>query len=1020
MSEVNGGGRLPAVAVVGFPNVGKSTLVNRLAGGRDAVTDSEPGVTRDRKRLACEWNGAHFELIDTGGIDLADEAELAAEVRSQARAAIAEADLVLLVVDARAGLRAGDGELAAQLRGSEVPVIVVANKVDRPGSDYVAAEFHKLGLGEPLAISAAHGLGSGELLDRVVAELGPARQAVDEDRTPRLAVIGRPNVGKSSLVNAIVGSERVIVSEQAGTTRDSIDTELSFDGQRLTLVDTAGLRRRSKLSASVDHYAQLRSERAAERADAAIVVCDAAEGLTSQDLHVAELAMRSGCATLLALNKWDVSQTDLEDARARALRKMRLRPPLLVCSATTGRGVPAIVRKGVELAERAADRIPTPELNRAVADVVARTPPPAKRGRRLRLYYTAQVGERPPRFAIQVNDRRLISRDWAFHLENRLRERYGLEGVPMVIDFVPHTRRSRRRGAAPAKPDRGACAVIPERLGELWEDVRWGARRAFERIGGDPADPRYVFRRRRRVALALLLIVVLLLFVVIPVPGVPCGASPAKTCVPADDAIALVPADAVAYLHFNLDRNSSQLSTAEGVIARLPHAAQIEQGLFAAVGLAPGVDLRRDLGSWIGDEAAFATLGPRARPLAIYAIGEPGGAKKFESDLGRGKVRQVGKGEGSYRVYGNGLAFADLEGFLVTGSPPAVGAAARLARGSGRSLSDSKPATQARAELPDQRLADAYLSRRGVRRYLAGRGATSAQLDTFVDFGSSRGAALALVARGDGLELQLEALLAPPKNGGARSFFAAFPTFSPSLAGAFSADTLLYLGIANPAETVRTLLAQAGKSSPGLVAAFDQFQARLSKSGVNVENGLLPALDGEAAAGVATGKAGPYLTAAFDGVDEDRAREQMAKLQGPLAAALSPSRTGQAPSFDMTKIGDVIVRSVRVSPALDFAYAIFDRKLVVSTNPVGVRQAIEGDESLGATAAYQAATADASNGVSALVFLNLDSVVRSSQPLGLGQIVRGFGEDLAKLNGLGLTVKSDEDSLQTNLFVDIQ
>ena len=456
MNEANGRGGLPTVAVVGFPNVGKSTLVNRLAGGRDAVTHSDPGVTRDRKRLLCEWNGVPFELVDTGGIDLDDEAALAADVRRQAQEAIAEADLVLLVVDARAGLRAGDAEVGTQLRAAEVPVIVVANKVDRPGSDYVAAEFHKLGLGEPIAVSASHGLRTGDLLDRVVAELGPGRVAAAPAEAPRLAVIGRPNVGKSSLVNAIVGSERVIVSEQAGTTRDAIDTDLVFDGRPVTLVDTAGLRRRSKVAGSVDHYAQLRSERAAERADAAIVVCDASENLTTQDLHVAELAMRSGCATLLVLNKWDITATDLEDARARAKRKMRLRPPLLVCSAATGRGVTAVVRRAIELADRSAGRIPTPELNRAVADIVARTPPPAKRGRRLRLYYSAQIGERPPRFAIQVNDRRLISREWAFHLENRLREAYALEGVPIVIDFVPHTRRARRRGGSAAK-ERGAA-----------------------------------------------------------------------------------------------------------------------------------------------------------------------------------------------------------------------------------------------------------------------------------------------------------------------------------------------------------------------------------------------------------------------------------------------------------------------------------------------------------------------------------------------------------------------------------
>lgn len=450
-------GGLPKVAVVGFPNVGKSTLVNRLAGVREAVTHAEPGVTRDRKRVPCEWNDVRFELIDTGGVDLTDSADLAREVQRQAREAIAEADLVLLLVDARAGLRAGDAELGALLRESDLPVIVVANKVDQPGSDYVAAEFHKLGLGEPMAISAAHGLGTGDLLDQVTATLGPGSAQPDSAAAPRLAVIGRPNVGKSSLVNAFVGSERVIVSEQPGTTRDSIDTDLSFEGQPLTLVDTAGLRRRSKVAGSVDHYAQLRSQRAAERADAAIVVCDASEGLTTQDLHVVELAMRAGCATVLAFNKWDVSRTDLDDAKARAERKMRLRPPVLTCSALTGRGVTALLRTALQLAERAGQRIPTPELNRAVGDIVAKTPPPAKRARRLRLYYTAQIGERPPRFAIQVNDRRLISRSWAFHLENRLRARYGLEGVPMVIDYVPRSRPGRRREVAGAASDRDAA-----------------------------------------------------------------------------------------------------------------------------------------------------------------------------------------------------------------------------------------------------------------------------------------------------------------------------------------------------------------------------------------------------------------------------------------------------------------------------------------------------------------------------------------------------------------------------------
>ena len=447
----------PAVAVVGFPNAGKSTLVNRLAGGTEAVTDPEPGVTRDRRALACEWNGLRFDLIDTGGIDLASSGELARAVQHQARIAIEEADVVLLVVDARAGLGPGDAELAALLRAAPVPVLVAANKIDRTEHEPLAAELHGLGLGDPHPVSAAQGLGTGDLLDLIVSELraaGAPEPPADAEPPPRIAILGRPNVGKSSLLNSLLGLERVIVAEQAGTTRDPVDTDAELDGRPIVLVDTAGLRRRGKVTGTIGYYAQLRSERAAERADAAIVVCDASEGLTAEDLRVAELAMRTDCATLLALNKWDLTRTDLDDATARAERKLRLRPPVRTCSALTGRGVAAVLRGAVELADRAGERIPTGELNRFVGSVVAATPPPQQRGRRLRLYYAAQVGRRPPRFAIQVNDRGLIAREWAFHLENRLREAYGLQGVPLVIDYVPRSGR-RRRGEEPARSGSG-------------------------------------------------------------------------------------------------------------------------------------------------------------------------------------------------------------------------------------------------------------------------------------------------------------------------------------------------------------------------------------------------------------------------------------------------------------------------------------------------------------------------------------------------------------------------------------
>jgi GTPase len=434
---------VPTVAVVGFPNVGKSTLVNRLVGGSEAVTGPEPGVTRDRKRLLCEWNGIEFELWDTGGFDLKDEAELAREVQRQARLAIVEADAVLLVVDARAGLRAGDAELAGTLRAGEAPVLVVANKADRPADFHLLAEFHRLGLGEPLAVSASHGLGTGDLLDRVVGALAGRPQPSERPGATRVAVIGRPNVGKSSLVNAFLGSQRVIVSAKSGTTRDAIDTELLVDGRPVVLVDTAGLRRRAKVTESVEYYSQLRSQRAVERAEVALVVGDGSEGLTAEDFRICELAMRAGCATLVAMNKWDQTRTDIDDARARVKRKLRLRPEVVTCSALMGRNVGRLLPRALQLADRAAERIPTPELNRLLGEVVAKTPPPARRGRRLRLYYAAQVGVSPARIAIQVNDRKLLTREWAYHLENRIREAYGLEGVPVVIDFVPHSGRRR-------------------------------------------------------------------------------------------------------------------------------------------------------------------------------------------------------------------------------------------------------------------------------------------------------------------------------------------------------------------------------------------------------------------------------------------------------------------------------------------------------------------------------------------------------------------------------------------------
>jgi GTP-binding protein len=437
------------VAVIGYPNVGKSTLVNRLSGTREAVTHSDPGVTRDRKEVPAEWNGLAFSLVDTGGVDLSERESLQRQVQDQARIALEDATAALLVVDATAGLRPGDAELGDIVRRSGVPAIVVANKLDRGVDAPLAAEFHGLGLGDPEPVSAAHGTGTGDLLDRVadtVREHAPADDEEDEDAVG-IAVIGRPNVGKSSLVNAFLGQERVIVDERAGTTRDAIDTRVEVDGRPVVLVDTAGLRRQSKVAGTVDWYAQLRSERAAERADVALVVCDASEGVTSEDLRIADLAMRKGCATIVLLNKWDVTQTDLDDAKERVRTKLRLRPQVLTASAVTGRNVTRAMVEAVALADRSRARIATADLNRFVSEVQSERQPPAVRTRRLRIYYATQVEAGPPRFRIYVNDRRLVVRDYGFFVENRLRARYRLEGVPLVIDFVDRERRGRRAAA---------------------------------------------------------------------------------------------------------------------------------------------------------------------------------------------------------------------------------------------------------------------------------------------------------------------------------------------------------------------------------------------------------------------------------------------------------------------------------------------------------------------------------------------------------------------------------------------
>ncbi len=428
---------LGTVAIVGFPNVGKSTLVNRLTGSRAAVVHETSGVTRDRKELVCEWAGNRFMLIDTGGVDIADLSPLTRSIRAQAEEAVADADLVLFVVDARVGVTPGDEEVADILRRARKPVLLLANKIDDPAQDSLAFDLHRLGLGEPIPISALHGHGAGDLLDLIVAELPGTGRAEASDEAIRVAILGRPNVGKSSLLNAILGRERVIVSETPGTTRDSIDTIFQRDDRAFVFVDTAGLRRKRRHRQGIEYYSELRAVDAAERADVALVLIDASEGLVDHDLAVADIARKAQCSTLVILSKWDVTTIGIEDIRPELERRLRQRPPHVAVSAKTGRGIDRTLDAIERLFDKHTARVPTAELNRFLAELRERRQAPSRNGRSLNLLYGAQVGTRPPRFRLSVNDRRLITRDYGYWIENQLRDHFELEGVPVTIDFAP-------------------------------------------------------------------------------------------------------------------------------------------------------------------------------------------------------------------------------------------------------------------------------------------------------------------------------------------------------------------------------------------------------------------------------------------------------------------------------------------------------------------------------------------------------------------------------------------------------
>lgn len=427
----------PIVAIVGRPNVGKSTLFNRLAGGRTAIVEDTPGVTRDRIYRSAQWLGRNYTLIDTGGIEFANQAgTIAGLVKKQAELAIEEADVIIFLVDGRAGLTADDENLAQMLRRTRKPVILAVNKIE----DFQKAEslydFYSLGLGEPVPVSAAHGLNTGDLLESMVNHFPPQDEDDLEPDVIKIAVVGRPNVGKSSLVNAVLGQERVIVSEIPGTTRDAVDTPFSREGQRYILIDTAGMRRKSNISESMERYSVLRALKAVNRCDVALLVIDGTEGVTEQDKKIAGYVHESGKGCVIVVNKWDLVEKDdktmhrYEKVLRSELAFMQYAPSIFI-SALTRQRVIKVIDLVDFVAEQQTLRIGTSILNEIITEAVQATPPPTDKGKRLKLFYCTQAGVKPPHFVFFVNEPELMHFSYQRYLENVIRKNFGFEGSPL-------------------------------------------------------------------------------------------------------------------------------------------------------------------------------------------------------------------------------------------------------------------------------------------------------------------------------------------------------------------------------------------------------------------------------------------------------------------------------------------------------------------------------------------------------------------------------------------------------------
>lgn len=445
--------KLPVVVIVGRPNVGKSTLFNRIVGRRVAVVEDDPGITRDRLYAECEWKKKRFTVVDTGGIVFQDTDPFSEQIRVQANIALEEADVVLFLTDAAEGLHPDDRDLANSLRGIKKPLLIVVNKADHPKRDDWAAEFYGLGIGDIYPVSGLHGRGVGELLDVVASHLPTVNPEEEEREEVRVAIVGRPNVGKSSMVNAFTGDTRMIVSDIAGTTRDAIDTVLEYSGERFRLIDTAGIRRRGKIQGTVEYYMVDRATKAIERADCAMVVVDGHQGLTDGDKRVAKIAHDAGKACVFAINKWDLMEEPDGEPRKNTpikkefVRQLRNEVPELnyarvaFTSAKESAGLEPVLDSVLAALESYSFRISTGQLNRLVSDAVFARPYTSK-GRALKIYYATQVATRPPTFAFFCNDPELFHFSYQRYLQNKIREAYPLEGTPIRL-FVRSSHKDR-------------------------------------------------------------------------------------------------------------------------------------------------------------------------------------------------------------------------------------------------------------------------------------------------------------------------------------------------------------------------------------------------------------------------------------------------------------------------------------------------------------------------------------------------------------------------------------------------